>query len=39
MSIEINGEIPGKTEFETTLFNDNDKVKFLYFIGGGCGTD
>ncbi len=39
VSVEINGEILRRTEFETTILKDNDKVEFLYFMGGGRGTD
>jgi sulfur carrier protein len=39
VSVEINGEILRRTEFETTILKDSDKVEFLYFMGGGNGTD
>ncbi len=39
VSVEINGQILKRTEFETTMLKDDDKVEFLYFMGGGRGTD
>ena len=39
VSVELNGEIMRRTEFETTILKDSDKVEFLYFMGGGYGTD
>ena len=39
VSVELNGQILRRTEFETTNLKDSDKVEFLYFMGGGCGTD
>ncbi|MHC4158841.1 MAG: sulfur carrier protein ThiS [Planctomycetota bacterium] len=35
VSVEINGNILRRTEFETTTLKENDKVEFLYFMGGG----
>lgn len=35
VSVEINGKILKRTEFEQTLLKDDDKVEFLYFMGGG----
>jgi len=39
VSVELNGQILRRTEFERTVLKDDDKVEFLYFMGGGCGTD
>ena len=39
VSVELNGEILRRTEFETTILKDSDKIEFLYFMGGGYGTD
>jgi len=39
VSVEINGQILKRTEFETKALEDGDKVEFLYFMGGGSGTD
>ena len=39
VSVELNGQILRKTEFETTALKDDDKVEFLYFMGGGCGIN
>jgi sulfur carrier protein len=38
VSVELNGQILRRTEFEETTLKDSDKVEFLYFMGGGCGT-
>ena len=39
VSVEINGQILKRTEFEETILKDNDKVEFLYFMGGGRGIN
>lgn len=39
VSVELNGQILRRTEFDRTVLKDDDKVEFLYFMGGGCGTD
>ena len=39
VSVELNGKILRRTEFETTILKDNDKVEFLYFMGGGRGSE
>jgi len=38
VSVELNGQILRRTEFEQTIIKDNDKVEFLYFMGGGRWT-
>ncbi len=35
VSVELNGQILKKTEFEEKTLNDGDKIEFLYFMGGG----
>ncbi len=35
VSVELNGQILRRSEFETTKLKDDDKVEFLYFMGGG----
>ncbi len=35
VSVELNGKILKRSEFETTKLKDDDKVEFLYFMGGG----
>ena len=35
VSVELNGQILKRTEFESTILNEGDKVEFLYFMGGG----
>ena len=35
VSVELNGQILRRTEFEQTVLKDDDKVEFLYFMGGG----
>jgi len=39
VSVELNEQILRRTEFETTTLKDDDKVEFLYFMGGGRGID
>ena len=38
VSVEINGEILKRNEFEEKTLEEGDKVEFLYFMGGGSGT-
>ena len=38
VSIELNGKILKKHRFDRTVLNSGDKVEFLYFMGGGLGT-
>ena len=35
VSVELNGQILKRSEFENTTLNESDKVEFLYFMGGG----
>jgi len=35
VSVELNGQILRRTEYEETILKDDDKVEFLYFMGGG----
>jgi len=35
VSVELNGQILRRHEFENTALKENDKVEFLYFMGGG----
>jgi len=35
VSVELNGRILKRSEFESTTLNEGDKVEFLYFMGGG----
>jgi sulfur carrier protein len=35
VSVELNGQILKRSEFESTTLNGGDKVEFLYFMGGG----
>ncbi len=35
VSVELNGKILKRSEFETTSLKDDDKVEFLYYMGGG----
>ena len=39
VSVELNGQIVRRTEFENTMLKEDDKVEFLYFMGGGCGIN
>lgn len=36
VSVELNGQILKRSEFETTTLKDDDKVEFLYYMGGGA---
>jgi sulfur carrier protein len=38
VSVELNGNIVRRENFDTTNLAEGDKVEFLYFMGGGCGT-
>ena len=35
VSVELNGKILKRFEFETTQLKDDDQVEFLYYMGGG----
>ena len=35
VSVEVNGQILKRSEFESTTLKDGDTVEFLYFMGGG----
>ena len=35
VSVELSGQILKRTEFEATILKNDNKVEFLYFIGGG----
>ncbi|MCH7556708.1 MAG: sulfur carrier protein ThiS [Planctomycetes bacterium] len=35
VSVELNGQILKRTKFEETTLKDDDKVEFIYFMGGG----
>jgi sulfur carrier protein len=35
VSVELNGRILKRSEFESTILNEGAKVEFLYFMGGG----
>ena len=35
VSVELNGQILKRSEFEKTTLNEGDKVEFLHFMGGG----
>ncbi len=35
VSVELNGQILRRTKFEETILKDDDKVEFLFFMGGG----
>lgn len=39
VSVELNGQILKRTEFDNTTLNEGDKVEFLYFMGGGNVTE
>ncbi len=35
VSVELNGDILDREQFDSTLLKENDEVEFLYFMGGG----
>ena len=35
VSVELNGQILKRSDFQDTVLADGDKVEFLYFMGGG----
>ncbi len=35
VSVELNGQILKRSEFEGTVLKDDDQVEFLYYMGGG----
>ena len=35
VSVELNGQILKRSQFENTALDEGDKVEFLYFMGGG----
>ncbi len=35
VSVEVNGQILRRSEYDQTILKENDKVEFLYFMGGG----
>ena len=39
VSVELNGEILKRDNFDRTTLKVGDKVEFLYFMGGGGGTN
>ncbi len=36
VSVELNGDILDRGNFDTTILKEDDKVEFLYFMGGGA---
>ena len=39
VSVELNGEILDRDDFDTQVVTDGDQVEFLYFMGGGAGHE
>ena len=35
VSVELNGQILKRSAFDTTRLKNDDKVEFLYYMGGG----
>ena len=35
VSVELNGQILKRSDFENTVLRNGDKAEFLYFMGGG----
>ena len=36
VSVELNGDILDREQFDSTTLKENDEVEFLYFMGGGA---
>ncbi len=39
VSVELNGEILKRDDFDTTSVKDGDNIEFLYFMGGGSHNE
>ena len=39
VTVELNGEILDRENFDTTLVKNGDSLEFLYFMGGGKNAD
>ncbi len=37
VSVELNGDILKRSQFDQIVLKDGDTVEFLYFMGGGGG--
>ena len=35
VSVQLNGSILQRKDFDSTLVKENDQIEFLYFMGGG----
>ena len=36
VTVELNGDILDREQFESTTVKDGDELEFLYFMGGGA---
>ena len=36
VSVELNGEILDRNTFDSTMVSKDDRIEFLYFMGGGA---
>lgn len=36
VAVELNSQILKRADFETTRIQENDRIEFLYFMGGGA---
>ncbi|MCK5174343.1 MAG: sulfur carrier protein ThiS, partial [Planctomycetes bacterium] len=39
VSVEVDGQIVPREDFDATALKDGGKVEFLYFMGGGGGLN
>lgn len=39
VTVELNGEIPDRSEFAALPVGEGDVIEFLYFMGGGAHAD
>jgi sulfur carrier protein len=37
VTVELNGDFMERINFDSVMVRDDDKVEFLYFMGGGRG--
>jgi sulfur carrier protein len=38
VTVELNGDILERSDFDRLMVRDGDKIEFLYFMGGGRGS-
>jgi thiamine biosynthesis protein ThiS len=38
VAIELNQKVVRRTQWASTLLQENDRVEIVHFVGGGCNT-